>query len=252
VPREAVTLTAQADAMPSTQPAVWFLAGNMLDMHVTFANVAVPDGYDKTLFDWLAGPAPTDHCTAAKRLAEQLSTVASRRLILVGHSSGGVLAMLTALEVPDRVKGLLLTNTGAHMNGHRNSDIPDRIRANFGSDIVAEFVDRCHASALAPETRGALIQRALARPPERFLDAFDSIRRIDLRRRLPQIACPTVIIRGLRDQARLPVHAEELAAGIPDSELMLSDSGHNTPLEDPGIIIQALAKLADRINDDSA
>ncbi len=44
---------------------MWFLSGNMLDPAVMFADVPVPEGYAKVLCDWLAGPGPADHVTAA-------------------------------------------------------------------------------------------------------------------------------------------------------------------------------------------
>ena len=228
-------------------PAVWFLSGNMLDPAVIFAGIPAPEGWSRVLFDWLAGPAPTDLSTAAGRLSGQIMRAGPRPLILVGHSAGGVLAMLTQLRVPGRVHGLLLLNTGAHMAGQRNADMPDRVRNAFGPDLVAEFIDRCHARPLRPHVRDALIRNALGGEPSRYLDAFVSIRRYDLRPDLAKIACPATVVYGLRDQVRLPSHARELAAGISGSELIASDSGHSSPLEDPATIQHALAALADRV-----
>jgi pimeloyl-ACP methyl ester carboxylesterase len=221
----------------------------MLDPAIMFADVPAPDGYTTVLCDWLAGPGPTDHHSAAGRLAERIHRTRPQPLILAGHSSGGVLAMLVTLQVPSRVHGLMLLNTGAHMEGQRNADIPARVRDSFGPELVGEFVDRCHARPLKPGARDTLIQRAMARDPQRYLDAFASIRRIDLRPDLAKIRCPTVVIRGTRDQVRLPSHAEELARGIPDSELILSDSGHSTPAEDPCTVGHTLTSLAARIPD---
>jgi pimeloyl-ACP methyl ester carboxylesterase len=89
-----------------------------------------------------------------------------------------------------------------------------------------------------------------ARPRARAaaaLDAFISIRRHDLRPDLAKITCPATVVYGLRDQVRLPSHAQELAAGISGSELIASDSGHSSPLEDPVTIQRALARLAARV-----
>ena len=95
--------------------------------------------------------------------------------------------------------------------------------------------------------RDALIRNALGGEPPRYLDAFISIRRYDLRPDLAQIACPATVVYGLRDQVRPPSHAQELAADISGSELIASDCGHSSPLEDPATIQLALAALAARV-----
>jgi pimeloyl-ACP methyl ester carboxylesterase len=230
-----------------TPPAVWFLSGNMLDPAVMFADVELPHGYARVLCDWLAGPAPTDLPTAAGRLAGEITRARPRPLILAGHSAGGVLAMLVTLLVPGCVHGLMVVNTGAHTAGQRNSDMPDRVRTSFGPELAAEFIDRCHARPIRPPARDALIRYALSGSPDRYLDAFVSIRRIDLRPELGAIRCPVTVVRGLLDQVRQPFHAEELAAGIQGSELVSARAGHSAPLEDPAAVSGALARLALRV-----
>jgi len=229
-------------------PAVWFLSGNMLDPAVMFADVQAPSGYARELCDWLAGPAPADLPTVAGRLAERITDAGPGPLILVGHSAGGVLAMLVTLRLPGRVDGLLLCNTGAHMAGQRNADMPDRVRDQFGPDLAEEFIGRCHDRPLKPAAREALIRYALSGDPRRYLDAFVSIRQIDLRPELAKIRCPAVVAYGKMDRVRLLSHAQELAAGIPGSQLVACDSGHCSPLEDPGPVQEALALLATRIS----
>jgi hypothetical protein len=55
----------------SLQAALCGLAGreHAQPPDVMFADVCAPDGYATVVCDWLAGPAPTDHETAARRLA---------------------------------------------------------------------------------------------------------------------------------------------------------------------------------------
>lgn len=131
--RERPVLVEMLGVTTAAGPAVWFLAGNMLDPAVMFADVQVPEGYARVLCNWLAGPGPANQVTAAARIASQISRAQPSPLILVGHSSGGVLAMLIAMRVPDQVAGLLLVNAGADMDGHRSNDMPARMRAEFGA-----------------------------------------------------------------------------------------------------------------------
>jgi 3-oxoadipate enol-lactonase len=236
-----------AVAAATGAPAVWFLAGTMVDPAVMFASVPAPEGWATVLYDGLAGAAPADLSTSAGRLAGQLTRAGPRPLILVGHSAGGVLAILTQLRVPGRVHGLLLVNTGAHAAGQRNADLPGPVRDSSGPDLAAEFIDRGPARPLQARVHDALLRHALGGEPPGYLDAFISIRRFDLRPDLPKITCPATVVYGLRDQVRLPSHAHELAAGISGSELIASDSGHSSPLEDPAAIQRALARLAARV-----
>jgi 3-oxoadipate enol-lactonase len=74
------------------------------------------------------------------------------------------------------------------------------------------------------------------------------MRQIDLRPELATIRCPAVVAYGRSDRVRLLSHAHELAAGIPGSELVTCNSGHCSPLEDPGPVQEALAILAARIS----
>jgi pimeloyl-ACP methyl ester carboxylesterase len=231
----------------SSTPAVWLFSGNMLDPDIVFGDIQVPDGYARVVCDWLAGPGPADHHTVADRFAAQIALAGPRPLILAGHSSGGLLAILIALRLLDHVQGLVLINTGAHAAGQRNSDMPGRVGNEFGPALVAEFIDRCHARPLDPGVREALIRSALAGQRQNYLDAFVSLRTIDLRPQLAQIRCPATVISGRLDRVRLPSHAAELATGIPDSRLVFADSGHLTPLEDPATLQYALANLAARI-----
>ena len=160
-------------------PAVWFLSGNMLDPAVMFAGVPAPEGWATVLCDWLAGPAPTDLPTAAGRLAGQLTRAGPRPLILVGHSAGGVLAMLTQLRVPGRVHGLLLVNTGQdHLPGHRGPRPPGPgpaavPRPGVGRGHQRQRAHRqrlCHSSPLEDP---ATVQHALARLAARVTAALD-------------------------------------------------------------------------------
>jgi 3-oxoadipate enol-lactonase len=241
-------MTDGALSATAAPPAVWFFSGNMLDPATVFGGIEAPAGYAKVLCRWLSGPGPTDHHTVAHRVAGQLAAATPQPLILAGHSSGGLLALLIALQLGDRVDGLLLANTGAHARGQRNSDMPDRVRDEFGPELVAEFIDRCHARPLGRGVRETLIERALGGSPQNYLDAFRSLRRIDLSPELARLRCPATIIGGRLDTVRLPGHASELAGGLPGGQLVLADSGHLSPLEDPATVQAALNSLAVRIS----
>jgi pimeloyl-ACP methyl ester carboxylesterase len=66
--------------------------------------------------------------------------------------------------------------------------------------------------------------------------------------RLPEIACPTLVLVGAEDKATPPLKSERIHAGIPGSRYEVIDGvGHLSALEDPeAIASRTLAFLADQ------
>jgi 3-oxoadipate enol-lactonase len=152
---------------------------------------------------------------------------------VVGFSLGGAVALWLALEARARVRALGLAATAAWM----------------GPDAPALFGDR--AAAVEARGVGVLVQPAIARwfTPA-FIEAHDAIVRryagwiadndatgyaaacrslagFDVRGRLGEIRCPTLIIVGDRDGATPPDRSQELADGIAGAELrLLAPAGH--------------------------
>src|SRR5215470_17225530 len=61
------------------------------------------------------GPALTSVEAMAERLAEALSSLATRRFVLIGHSMGSLVALEVARRVTDRVAGVALCGTAFPM-----------------------------------------------------------------------------------------------------------------------------------------
>jgi pimeloyl-ACP methyl ester carboxylesterase len=60
---------------------------------------------------------------------------------------------------------------------------------------------------------------------------------------LEQIQCPTVIIGGAQDHRTTPAAHQELAQDIPGSViLMIENSGHFTPLEQPDAVTDGMRR----------
>ena len=66
----------------------------------------------------------------------------------------------------------------------------------------------------------------------------------DFRDRLPEIACPTLIVWGDGDRIITPRDAEVFAELIPDSRVVVyKDTGHLAMLERPGAFNALLAEF---------
>jgi 3-oxoadipate enol-lactonase len=197
--------------------------------------------------DWGRSAGPWDLPTLARRLAKAVGQ-RSGRTVLAGHSVGGVIAMLTALESPSAIHGLLLSNTGAHTGGLGDPNLPHRIRTSWNAQAAEQFLRSCFWRQPDSALWQTMVRYLAEIDTELFAQATTSLRQIDLRERLPEIRCPTVIAFGRHDQRRTLTHAFELADGIPDSALMLLPAGHTPMAEAPhhyrDAIDLLLAKMA--------
>jgi 3-oxoadipate enol-lactonase len=182
-------------------------------------------------------PAHVDSAYTTADLAASLLGVLDEagvsRSVLVGFSLGGGVALQVALDRPERVSALALVDTTAWS----------------GPDAVARFAGR--AAAVEAGGVGVLVQPAIERwftpefvagHPETvsryaawiaendapgYAAACRSLATLDLRVRLGEIRCPTLVVVGDRDQATPVAMAETLAAGIAGATLrVLGPAGH--------------------------
>ncbi|MEY2396890.1 MAG: hypothetical protein QOJ00_64 [Actinomycetota bacterium] len=164
------------------------------------------------------------------------------RIDLLGHSMGGIVAMRFALAYPERVRSLVLMDTGAAPSGGLPMDLVEGLTQRGrteGMQAVADVMAPLVAALqgrLTPERRAELTARANEKLPLMDPEAFALFARelttypsmVD---QLKTIACPSTVIVGEND-AGLRDAADVLARDIPGAELVvISDAGHS-PQED--------------------
>ena len=213
-----------ADAL-ATLPADW--AGYALDNFLR--SDQPPDGYNVAAF--------------AKRTAGFVRALGLDRPVLAGHSMGGVVCQLTAIEHPQAVGGLVLVCTGASMTNHQLArDLLDELRAGNGSaeTIRAISAHWFHGDPPRPFFEG-YVARAASAPLQAMIDVQKSLIATDLRDRLARIAIPALVVFGARDTGRTFDHAQTLLRGIRGSELAtMTKSGHSPMVETPADFNAAL------------
>ncbi|MEV4714083.1 alpha/beta fold hydrolase [Micromonospora sp. NPDC049374] len=186
------------------------------------------------LSDWVAPSYTFDDWV--DDLETVVDAVGLDRFPLLGVSQGGAVAVAYAVRRPERVSRLILA--GAYARGRR-------VRAGSVAEADAAALDlslarvgwlhqdprflRVFASQFLPDgtpeewQEFTAFQRQTTSPENgvRFLEEFAQIDVSDIAHR---VQCPTLIIHS-RDDARVPVsQARELAALIPDSQLVLLNS----------------------------
>jgi pimeloyl-ACP methyl ester carboxylesterase len=202
-------------------------------------------------------PAARDSYTLDAYVADLdalLDEVASPRVVLMGHSMGGGIALRYALSRPDRVRGLvLLSPTGivpvAFLRIPRM--VPRALAALGGGRLVPRWAARWILRHVAFADRSRATERdvdeywAPTQLPRFELAARASAEEFDWRplsqARLAQLETPSLVILGRKD--RLIRDAGRAASAIPGATVNELDAGHVPHEERPDQTHQLVASF---------
>ena len=181
-------------------------------------------------------------------LARDILATAPPRFALLGHSMGGYIAFEILRQAGDRVTRLALLDTSARADTPEQTENRRRQIAIAQAGRFAELPDLQYPNYVHPSRHSDAGLRALIRAmaEDNGAEAFVRqqtaiIGRIDSRPTLATISCPTLVLVGDADQPTPPARAQEIAAGIAGSKLVVvPQSGHMTPLERPAEVVAAL------------
>ncbi len=200
-----------------------------------------------------------DHATwiaDADALREHLG---HERVVVLGHSYGGFLALGYALAHPERVAGLVLVGTAAVMEHwervHENLAARAATPAQLRAFEDRPFLDNDELGA----TMGALLPLYFHRPDPKVVEELGRTMRFsaaasaaggrcmatyDVRAALASIQVPALVLGGRHDFIMPPdVTAEPLAAGLPCAELVVfEESGHFPFVEEPEAFLRVVRR----------
>jgi pimeloyl-ACP methyl ester carboxylesterase len=159
---------------------------------------------------------------------------------VVGLSLGGCVALALALDHPPRVRSLTLVNAFARASV---AGAGGAVRALARLGLLACAPMRVVAAHVArglfprPDQRElylAAVASLAANSRRTYAACLRELATFDVRERLGEVRCPTLVIAGERD-ATVPLAAKRrLQRAIPRAELRLvADSGHVTPCDQP-------------------
>jgi pimeloyl-ACP methyl ester carboxylesterase len=182
---------------------------------------------------WMTMPGPWDLASLAARVAEQIRS-GGGPAVVIGHSTGGAIALQLALDHPDVVTALVLLGTGQNMHGHGDVDaIIDAMEQSWGPDLFRAVLARSFAepidAAAAEELFLDYASRLDARPA---IEVLRSQRATDFHEQLGRIAVPCVVLHGRHDPTRTVAQAHEFAADL-GAPLHLLACGHSAMFELP-------------------
>jgi proline iminopeptidase len=198
-----------------------------------------------------------DYVADVEELREHLGL---EKILLLGHSHGGVVAQLYAARHPDRVEKLVLASTLARFGAEQEKAMREGMDRRSGQpwypDAVAALEEEQEGKFSNDEEMAGLVFRELplyfahyGAAEEGYLDTLksealnaDTLRlfnkeifeTFDLRGELGKIKAPTLVITGDDDFICGPVCADEIASGIKGArKVIVGDSGHMIFIEQP-------------------
>lgn len=172
----------------------------------------------------------------ALRLMDALGIEAAH---LVGHSTGGAIGQVIALEHPHRLRSLVLSATWAGPDPYFRRLFESR-KGVLTSQGVEAYL-RASALYMSPpawiSANDALLEQqhvaalAEAAPVEVTASRIDAILRHDRRARLHDIRVPTLVIVAADDMITPRFYSDELAKHVPGARLVVLDAGgHAAPI----------------------
>jgi pimeloyl-ACP methyl ester carboxylesterase len=190
------------------------------------------------------------HYDSISAMAQAALDCAPERFALGGFSMGGYVAFEILRQAPQRVTRLALLDTQAtpdtpEATARRRGFIEQARMGRFHGvqpSLLPQIVHRNHLND------PSVIQPILEMAAEVGADGFcreqeAMIVRADSRPLLVRIEQPTLVLVGRQDLATPLARAEEMAASIRHSQLVVIENcGHMTPLEKPTEVSAALRK----------
>ncbi len=153
------------------------------------------------------------------------------RVVLVGHSLGGLVALACAAAWPERVAGVAIVCAGAKL------PVAPRLFERLEKDFshVPEWLAKV---AFSPSTPREIVDRwqglLLTADQEISIADFRAVERFDGRSLAPRVKGPALILGGEDDLLTPPSLSRELAGAIPGAQLTLVPrAGHMLMLEQP-------------------
>lgn len=178
----------------------------------------------------------------AADVAAILDHAGIERAVLVGNSIGGMIAMQTSLDTPQRVLGNLILSSATNMAAGMDPAAAEAMQKDWRGLFSALLQGTVSAKSKQDRPEILHYMEGCFRNPDNFNEQVffasaadpNGVFNWNISDRLKHITQPTLIIAGKEDFATTLAHNQFLADGIPGSTLKIYDDvGHFCQLEKP-------------------
>lgn len=182
-----------------------------------------------------------------------LDAIENRPVVLVGLSLGGMVGQAMAASRPDRVRGLVLSNTAPRMGNAKMWKVRiEAVREGGMASVSDASLDRWFAPTFRKSLDAAPWQAMLSRTPAQgYIGCCAALARADLSEQTARVTAPTLVVAGDVDQAATVHEVEAMAGLIKGAELhVMQNVGHLPPVEAPRAFASVLAPFLERFAGD--
>jgi proline iminopeptidase len=229
--------------------------GSMGEPKATFGPLA--DKFKVVLFDARGcghseGKPPFSHAQWAADVDGLREWIGADQVVITGGSYGGFIAMEYALAYPDRVKAMILRDTSPDRSNldraHEYARTQTRIEINWDNynrywggeiyddeDLKARWAEiiPLYDFEYDPVVSAARVEAGIYRHEAHNYCFQHNAKVYDLKPRLHEVTCPTLVTVGRTDWITPVSSAETIASLIPNSELVVFEkSGHSPQYEE--------------------
>ena len=172
--------------------------------------------------------------------ADKIATQLIEPSFLFGWSLGGLVALHVAACYPERVRGLILSNTFARFQAA--SDYPqgvsltslERMVSFFQQDYTQSVRQFLELQLLHTPQRHEILAAVLPDvaqhgTPAALQSALQAVAQADARAMLPEIQCPALLLYGGKDAITPPRMGEYLAAHLSDATFKIAPQAAHAP-----------------------
>ena len=204
------------------------------------------------------GAAPACAPYTLEAMADAMARAAPRRCHVVGWSLGGEVALAWARRAPHQVQRAGPDRDHTVLYEQARLAVRDGARGAAGIRAFARRRSRRHAGAICRgagkgDARAQAVRRRAAAGRARRSAADDVLAAglgvlasTDLRRELPRVRQPALVLHGARDRIVPPAAGRRLAAALPNARfLLLRTCAHAPFLSQPARVARALRTFFD-------
>jgi len=169
--------------------------------------------------------------TFARDIETCVRSVGAERVILIGHSMGGAVALETARRLGKTAIGVVLVDTFAVDYGYLPPEAVQAFAASFADDFpaaMAYLIEQTSTAATPPALKERLIREMAASDPAWALPVWRGLLAWDPRPAFEELQVPIHAVNG----ASVPESAREHCAPFV-TEVLIPGAGHFLHMESP-------------------